>query len=138
MPVILASNGDVLVIVKVKVLVCELKEQVTVAVAKDPFALPTIWTVSALAIPTFRRNRTVSVKMSLRTVNFGITSLPEKQIVLPNFLEASSQHRSTSKSVRCAAILLKRIRRVECFESCECLLLRTRLDFRQGLQLVKS
>lgn len=50
MLVILASNGEVLVIVKVKVLVPASKVHVTVAVAKDPVALPTIKTVSALAV----------------------------------------------------------------------------------------
>ena len=50
MPVILASNGDVLVIVKLTVFVMELNVRLTDAVAKVPVEFPTIETVSALAV----------------------------------------------------------------------------------------
>ena len=68
MPVILASKGEVFVIVKVKVFVCELNEQLTVAVASNPFALPTIWMVSALAVAAPKRIRAQTLKAKFRKV----------------------------------------------------------------------
>ena len=49
MPVTLASNGDVLVIVKVRVFDAGLKVTFTVAVDELPVEFPTIKTVAALA-----------------------------------------------------------------------------------------